>query len=99
MTKKIGIACDHAAYELKEFLVGYLGTKGFEVVDFGCHSEESVDYPDFAHPLAEAIENGELEIGQGASLLKGNDIEPVSTVMERLLLEYEQALASLTYDG
>ena len=41
------------------------------------------------------IENGELEIGQGASLLKGNDIEPVSTVMERLLLEYEQALASL----
>jgi enoyl-[acyl-carrier protein] reductase II len=41
------------------------------------------------------IENGELEIGQVASLLKGNDIEPVSTVMQRLVLEYEQALASL----
>ena len=41
------------------------------------------------------IENGELEIGQGASLLKGNDIEPVATVMQRLVLEYEQALASL----
>ena len=65
MEKKIGIACDHAAYDLKEFLVGYLSTKGFEVKDFGCHSEESVDYPDFAHPLAEAIENGELERGIG----------------------------------
>ena len=41
------------------------------------------------------IENGELEIGQVASLLKGNDIEPVATVMQRLVLEYEQALASL----
>ena len=65
MNKKIGIACDHAAYDLKEFLVGYLSTKGFEVEDFGCHSEESVDYPDFAHPLAEAIENGSLERGIG----------------------------------
>ncbi len=45
------------------------------------------------------IENGELEIGQGASLLKGKDIEPVATVMERLLLEYEQALASLDYES
>lgn len=41
------------------------------------------------------VENGELEIGQVASLLKGNDIEPVDTVMQRLVLEYEQALASL----
>ena len=65
MEKKIGIACDHAAYDLKEFLVGYLSSKGFEVKDFGCHSEESVDYPDFAHPLADAIEAGELERGIG----------------------------------
>jgi enoyl-[acyl-carrier protein] reductase II len=42
------------------------------------------------------VENGELEIGQVASLLKGNDIEPVAIVMQRLVLEYEQALASLT---
>ena len=63
MTKKIGIACDHAAYELKEFLVGYLASKGFEVKDFGTHSEESCDYPDFAHALGEAIDNGELERG------------------------------------
>ena len=63
MDKKIGIACDHAAYELKEFLVGYLASKGFEVKDFGTHSEESCDYPDFAHALGEAIDNGELERG------------------------------------
>ncbi len=50
--KKIGIACDHAGYDMKEFLVGYLSAKGYEVIDFGTHSEESVDYPDFAHALA-----------------------------------------------
>lgn len=63
--KKIGIACDHAGYEMKEFLVGYLSAKGWEVLDFGTHSEESVDYPDFAHQLGEAIDQGELEIGIG----------------------------------
>lgn len=62
-TKKIGIASDHAGYELKEFLIGYLNAKGFEVIDFGTHSPESVDYPDFAHPLANAIESGELPRG------------------------------------
>ena len=63
--KKLGIACDHAGYEMKEFLVGYLSTKGYEVIDFGTHSEESIDYPDFGHALAEAIENGELKRGIG----------------------------------
>lgn len=63
MEKKIGIACDHAAFDLKEFLVGYLGSKGYEVVDFGTHSEESCDYPDFAHALGQAIDNGELVRG------------------------------------
>ena len=58
--EKIGIACDHAGYEMKEFLTGYLSSKGFEVFDFGCHSEESCDYPDHAHPMAEALENGEF---------------------------------------
>ncbi len=63
MEKKIGIACDHAGYEMKEFLVGYLGAQGYEVLDFGTDSPESVDYPDFAHPLAEAVESGELPLG------------------------------------
>lgn len=60
---KIGIASDHAGYEMKEFLVGYLGAMGYEVLDFGTNSAESVDYADFAHPLAEAIEKGELTQG------------------------------------
>ena len=63
--EKIGIACDHAGYEMKEFLVGYLSSKGFDVVDFGTHSEESIDYPDFGHALAAAIEAGEMDRGVG----------------------------------
>ncbi len=65
MDQKIGIACDHAGYELKELLVGLLSAKGFEVSDFGCYSEESVDYPDFAHALGGAIDRGELQRGIG----------------------------------
>ena len=57
---KIGIACDHAGYELKELLTGYLASKGFEVFDYGCTSEESCDYADYAHPLAEGLEAGEF---------------------------------------
>jgi ribose 5-phosphate isomerase B len=63
--KKLGIACDHAGYDMKEFLVGYLSSKGYEMIDFGTHSEESIDYPDFGHALAEAIESGELKRGIG----------------------------------
>ena len=61
--KKIGIASDHAGYEMNEFLVGYLSAMGYEVLDFGTNSPESVDYADYAHPLAAAIESGELEQG------------------------------------
>lgn len=61
--KKIGVACDHAGYQLKEFVIGYLDSKGYDVYDFGCNSEVSCDYPDYAHPLAEAIEKGELPRG------------------------------------
>ena len=63
--EKIGIACDHAGYQMKEFLVGYLSSKGFDVVDFGTYSEESIDYPDFGHALASAIEAGEMVRGIG----------------------------------
>ena len=43
--EKIGIACDHAGYDLKEFLTGYLSAKGFEVFDFGCHSAQRRKVP------------------------------------------------------
>ncbi len=63
--KKVGIASDHAGYEMKEFIVGYLQAKGFEVYDFGTHSPESVDYADYGHALAEAIEQNEVYCGVG----------------------------------
>ena len=53
--KKIGIASDHAGFQLKEYLIGWLGAKGYEVYDYGCPSEESCDYPDFAHAMAAAV--------------------------------------------
>jgi len=60
---KIAIGCDHAAFQLKEKLKTYLQEKGFEIKDFGCYSEERADYPDFAHPVANAVESKELDFG------------------------------------
>jgi len=61
--QKIAIACDHAGYETKTKLVSYLTKKNYKVEDFGTNSTESVDYPDFAHPLAISIENKKNDIG------------------------------------
>ena len=63
MAKIIGMAADHAGYDLKEALKPLLNELGFEVKDFGTHSTESMDYPDVAHPLAEAVEKGEVCCG------------------------------------
>lgn len=63
LSKTIGMASDHAGYELKEHLKTLLGGMGYEVRDFGTHSADSVDYPDVAHPLADAVENGEVGFG------------------------------------
>lgn len=60
---KIGIGSDHAGYELKSVLKEYMLDKGYQIKDFGTDSEESTDYPDYVHPLANAIENGELNFG------------------------------------
>jgi ribose 5-phosphate isomerase B len=61
--ENIAVACDHAGFDLKNVVAEYLTSKGFEIKDFGCYSNESCDYADFAHPLACAIENGEVERG------------------------------------
>lgn len=61
--KKVGICADHAGFELKEFVRGWLQDKGLVYHDFGTDSAASVDYPDFAHPLAIAVEKGECNIG------------------------------------
>ena len=69
----LGIASDHAGFEMKEELKRFLKEKGYEVKDFGTHSPESMDYPDVAHPLAESIERG--EVSQGIALCgSGNGI-------------------------
>lgn len=60
---EIPIACDHGAYELKEYLIQKLTEGGYNIKDFGTHSEESVDYPDFIHPVAKCINNGEYPFG------------------------------------
>ena len=54
--KTIGLACDHAGFELKEYVRGWLEVKGWAYKDFGTNSTASVDYPDYAHPLALAVE-------------------------------------------
>ena len=63
MTKIIAIGCDHAGYCLKEKIKKHLETKGFYIKDFGTNSDASVDYPDFIHPLAKAINENEIEFG------------------------------------
>ena len=69
--KKIAIGCDHGGYELKEKLVQFMMMWEWgetdelvcEVVDYGCDSSDSVDYPDFGHKVASAVESGECDLG------------------------------------
>ena len=63
MSEKIAIGGDHAGYEYKQLLLEKLKKEGIPVKDFGPFSPGSVDYPDFVHPVAEAVENGEHEFG------------------------------------
>jgi ribose 5-phosphate isomerase B len=60
---KIAIGADHAGFELKSAVINYLENKDIEVKDFGAFSEDSVDYPDFAHPVANGVEKGEFDLG------------------------------------
>ena len=60
---KIAIACDHGAVELKNKVGEHLRQQGHEVVDFGCHTTESCDYPDIIAPAARAVADGTCERG------------------------------------
>lgn len=60
---KIATGSDHAGFKLKETIKKHLVEKGIDVKDFGAFSEDSVDYPDFAHPVANAVENKEVDFG------------------------------------
>jgi len=60
---KIAIASDHAGFEMKQHLLEVLKSKGHKLKDFGSYTKESSDYPDYAHPLAQTIENKEYDVG------------------------------------
>lgn len=61
--KPIGLACDHAGFKVKEYVKKVLEEKGIPYKDFGTYSEESTDYPDYAHQLAVAVEKNECYPG------------------------------------
>ena len=59
----IAIGCDHAGFPFKKPIIKYLREQGYDVLDFGTDSPASVDYPDFVHPTAEAVESGKAQVG------------------------------------
>lgn len=63
MKQSLAIASDHAGYLMKLRIIKHLEEKGYELKDFGTNSTESVDYPDFGHPMAEAVEAGDFHFG------------------------------------
>lgn len=63
MGKRVAVGADHAGFPLKKTVIDYLKSAGFEVQDFGTHSEEPVDYPDFAIAVGEAIKEGKADMG------------------------------------
>jgi len=63
LSKPIAIGCDHAGFEYKTEIVKFLNSKGWQVKDFGTYTADSVDYPDYAHPVSEAVEKGDVAFG------------------------------------
>jgi len=63
LSKPIAVGSDHAGYDYKAIIIEMLQNKGVQVKDFGTNSPDSVDYPDFAHPVSSAVENGEASFG------------------------------------
>lgn len=61
--EKFAIGCDHAGFELKQEIFNYIESRGIAVKDYGTYSNERADYPDFAHGVASAIEEGKHELG------------------------------------
>jgi ribose 5-phosphate isomerase B len=94
--EKIAFASDHAGYELKIKLEQWLEQKGYEIEDFGCHNDQSCDYPDFAHPAANAVESGKEPFGI-AMCGSGNGIQMTLNKHQgiRAALCWKPELASL----
>ena len=60
---KIALASDHAGYEYKEVILAFLKNQSYEILDFGTHSNDSVDYPVYIKPAAQSVVNGEADLG------------------------------------
>ncbi len=60
---RIALGSDHAGFELKGKVIEKLYTLGHEAKDFGCYGVESVDYPDYAHPVAEGVKSKSFDLG------------------------------------
>jgi ribose 5-phosphate isomerase B len=63
LSKTIPIGSDHAGFQLKQHLIEWLSSQGYQLIDKGCYSEESIDYPDFGHPVADYVEQNENVLG------------------------------------
>lgn len=63
MKAKIAIGNDHAGYKMKVILLKWLTEQGYQIQNFGTDTSESVDYPDYVHPVAKAVENGQFRFG------------------------------------
>lgn len=63
LLKEIPIASDHGGFEMKQFLIEKIKEAGYNVIDYGTDSLESVDYPDYIHPIASDINKGKYELG------------------------------------
>ena len=63
LSRPVAIGSDHAGFEMKEFVISFIEGKEIPFKDFGALSTDSVDYPDFAHPVADAVEKGECSLG------------------------------------
>lgn len=62
-SETLALGCDHAGFELKEYIKIKLAESGYSILDFGTYSAESMDYPDIVHPLASGVESGKYPSG------------------------------------
>ena len=100
---KIGIATDHRGVEVKQELINYLESEGYNVVDYGTNSEDSVDYPDYAFKVGEAVANKEIDFGvlicnTGIGMsIAANKVKKVRCA--RVLDEYDAKMTRIDNDA
>ena len=90
LSRPIAIGSDHAGFDYKEDLISFLEGKGLTSIDFGTHSRDSVDYADFAHPVARAVEKGEADLE--SSFAEVPTVWPLQLINTR---EYVQRFAGV----